>query len=61
MCDIMKDLRREVERTTNIRIARKLITLGKLTQKEIEMCTGLSLQEIQKLIEENDAITAVGG
>lgn len=57
----MKDLRREVERTTNIRIARKLITLGKLTQKEIEMCTGLSLQEIQKLIEENDAITAVGG
>ncbi|MCH5200575.1 MAG: PD-(D/E)XK nuclease family transposase [Oscillospiraceae bacterium] len=57
MCKLMEDRAVEIEKMTSYQIALKMLTRGKDTFDEIADLTGLTIDEVKELAEENNIVT----
>ena len=53
MCKAVEDLCREEKYETTVEIVKRMFALGKLTIEEIENVSGLTLEEVKELAEQN--------
>lgn len=58
MCKLMEDRLIETEKMKDCQFALKMLIRGKLTLDEIVEDSGLTLEEVKEIAEENNIVTA---